>query len=47
MADIVGHSGIGVTENVYDHSDREDFRAALVENAEELFRNVPKSAVVN
>lgn len=47
IADIVGHSSARITEAVYDHSDREDFRIALGGIAEELFRNVPKSATVN
>ena len=43
----VGDSSISVTENIYDHAGREDFRSALGEISDELFRDVSKLAVVN
>lgn len=45
-ADILGHS-IDTTEQIYDHSDGEDFRAALDEMALELLPNATKSVSVN
>jgi integrase len=46
-ADILGHSSLQTTEGTYDHADQEDFRSALTEIADELFRSVPKTAAVN
>jgi hypothetical protein len=42
VADIVGHSSPAITEAVYTHSDRSDFRAALDEMAGQLLRDVTK-----
>jgi hypothetical protein len=42
-ADILGHSSVQTTEQVYDHADREDFRAALNEMGSQLLRDVTKS----
>jgi integrase len=41
-ADILGHSTLQMTEQVYDHADREDFRTALGEIESELLRDVTK-----
>ncbi len=41
-ADILGHSSLEVTEQIYDHADGEDFRAALGEIENELLRDVTK-----
>ena len=41
-ADILGHSSLDITEHIYDHSDSEDFRAALGEIENELLRDVTK-----
>jgi len=46
-ADILGHSSVNTTEQIYDHSDGEDFRAALDEMALELLPNATKSVSVN
>lgn len=46
-AEILGHSSIQTTDRVYDHADREDFRAALGEIVSELDRNGPKSESIN
>jgi integrase len=46
-ADILGHSSVQTTSEIYDHADREDFRSALGEIASELLRDVTKSASVN
>jgi integrase len=42
VSEIVGHSTPHITETIYDHADREDFRGALDEMAAQLFRSVPK-----
>jgi integrase len=42
IAGMVGHSNIQTTERIYDHADREDFRAAFGDLASELFPNSPK-----
>ena len=42
VADIVGHASPAITEAVYTHSDRSDFRAALDEIAAEMLRDVTK-----
>jgi len=47
ISELVGHSSVQITENIYDHADRADFRAALGEMASELLPDVTKSAVVN
>ena len=39
-ADILGHSNLKTTEEVYDHADRDDFRAALDEIEGQLLRDV-------
>jgi len=46
-ADILGHSSVQTTSEIYDHADSEDFRSALDEIASELLREVTKSASVN
>lgn len=47
IANIVGHSNVQTMERIYDHADREDFRAALGEIASKLLPDVTKSASVN
>ena len=47
ISELVGHSSVQITENIYDHADRADFRAALGEMASELLPSVTKLAVVN
>jgi integrase len=44
---IVGHSTIRVTEEIYDHADADDFRSALNEVAFQLEPDGTQSAVVN
>jgi integrase len=41
-ADILGHASLHMTEEVYDHADREDFRVALAEIEGQLLRDVTK-----
>jgi integrase len=47
IAEIVGHSSVATTSEIYDHADREDFRSAIGEIAAELLRDVTKSVGVN
>jgi integrase len=50
ISEIIGHSSIHITEQIYDHADREDFRAAIGELAGELLPSVTKctkSAAIN
>jgi excisionase family DNA binding protein len=42
VAEIVGHSSPTITETIYHHVDRSDFRAALDEMAAQLLRDVTK-----
>lgn len=42
VSEIVGHSTPHITEAIYDHADRDDFRAALDEIAGQLLPNVTK-----
>jgi integrase len=44
---ILGHSDVEVTLNVYDHPEVEDFRARLDQVANQLLRDVTKSASVH
>ncbi|MGA7625919.1 MAG: site-specific integrase [Candidatus Acidiferrales bacterium] len=46
-SEVLGHSTIDTTERVYDHADRDDFRAALGEIASELLPVVTNSVSVN
>jgi integrase len=42
-ADILGHASLHMTEEVYDHADKEDFRVALAEIEGQLLRDVTKT----
>lgn len=46
VSEIVGHSSPAVTESVYHHVDRSDFRLALDEMAAQLLRDVTKCTTV-
>lgn len=46
VAEMVGHSSPAITESVYHHVDRSDFRAALDEMAGQLLRDVTKCTEV-
>jgi integrase len=46
-SEVLGHSTIDTTERVYDHADRDDFRAALGEIASELLPVVTFSVPAN
>jgi integrase len=45
VSEIVGHPTPHITEAIYDHADREDFRAALGEIAGQLLRDVTKCTI--
>lgn len=44
ISGILGHSGVELAMNTYDHTNAEDFRQPLEQVAGELLRNVTKSA---
>jgi excisionase family DNA binding protein len=46
-SDVLGHSTVNTTEQIYDHSDREDFKAALDEIAAGLLPDATKSLSLN
>jgi integrase len=43
VSEILGHSDVRTTLNVYQHVRTEDFRAPLIQNASELLRDVTES----
>lgn len=45
VSNILGHSDVGVTLNVYDHPETENFREPLAAVADQLLRNVTKSEI--
>jgi integrase len=46
-SEVLGHSTVDTTEQIYDHADREDFRAALDEIALGLLPDATKTLSVN
>ena len=46
VSEILGHSDVEITLNVYDHPEIEDFREPLAAVANQLLRDVTKSGVV-
>jgi len=44
ISGILGHAGVTLAMKVYDRTETEDFRAPMNHVAENLFRNVPKTA---
>jgi integrase len=44
VSEILGHSDVEVTLNVYDHHEIENFREPLAAVADQLLRDVTKSA---
>ena len=43
VSDILGHSDVEITLNVYDHPETENFRKPLAAVADQLLRDVTKS----
>jgi site-specific recombinase XerD len=43
VSEILGHSDVEVTLNVYDHPETENFREPLAAVADQLLRDVTKS----
>ena len=43
VSDILGHSDVEITLNVYDHPETENFREPLAAVANQLLRDVTKS----
>jgi hypothetical protein len=46
VSNILGHSDVEITLNVYDHPETENFREPLAAVADQLLRDVTKSGEV-